>query len=199
MDRASVSGYGGGMSTELRADAARNRARVLDAARRRLAEGDVALPMNALAAEAGVGVGTAYRHFGDRATLLAALASDRLQALATELEVAAQADDALASLGDALRAVLRAQVEDRAVAEVLRGGPGSDVDVARLLADVETSAQTLLTRVQDEGACAGLRADDVRRLLCGVEHAARLGDDPARDAERYVDALVTGLVSPRRT
>ncbi|MFI9611718.1 TetR/AcrR family transcriptional regulator [Streptomyces sp. NPDC052023] len=58
----------------LRADAARNRARLLEAAGRLVAEhGAAALTMEAVAAAASVGKGTVFRRFGDRAGLLAAL------------------------------------------------------------------------------------------------------------------------------
>jgi AcrR family transcriptional regulator len=57
-----------------RADAARNRRRILDAAARVVAErGPAGLAMDEVAAAAGVGVGTVYRRFGDRAGLAQAL------------------------------------------------------------------------------------------------------------------------------
>jgi len=60
-----------------RADAARNRARILDAAERLFAERGVgAVTMDEIAAEAGVGKGTLFRRFGDRAGLALALLED---------------------------------------------------------------------------------------------------------------------------
>lgn len=59
---------------EERADAARNRARVLEAAARLFAEGGTgALSVDAVAREAGVGKGTVFRRFGDKSGLVAAL------------------------------------------------------------------------------------------------------------------------------
>ncbi|MFC3500710.1 TetR/AcrR family transcriptional regulator [Micromonospora krabiensis] len=61
-----------------RADAARNRRRILDAAGRLLADqGPEAVTMNAVAQIAGIGVGTVYRRFGDVSQLLLALLDDR--------------------------------------------------------------------------------------------------------------------------
>jgi AcrR family transcriptional regulator len=61
-----------------RADAARNREALLDAARRLLREaGPEALTMDAVACAAGVGKGTLFRRFGDRASLFHALIDDR--------------------------------------------------------------------------------------------------------------------------
>ena len=63
-----------------RADAARNRRAVLAAAKTILVDGGVdALCMDRVAAEAGVGVGTVYRRFGDRAGLAFALLDDEEQ------------------------------------------------------------------------------------------------------------------------
>jgi len=60
-----------------RADATRNRARLLDTARRLIAEGGAdALSMDCLAAAAGLGKGTIFRRFGSRAGLFAALLDD---------------------------------------------------------------------------------------------------------------------------
>ncbi|NKE63745.1 TetR family transcriptional regulator [Lentzea sp. PSKA42] len=63
-----------GEETHLRADAVRNRARLLEAAARLAAErGAAAITMETVAAEAGVGKGTVSRRFGDRNGLLQAL------------------------------------------------------------------------------------------------------------------------------
>lgn len=181
------------MVTELRRDAARNRELLLEAARRRLDTGDVDLRMNALAADAGVGVGTAYRHFPDRQTLLAALAAPGLAALAARVHDAADTDDAVAGIGDVMRHVMLAQLDDRAVAATLRDGPGGDAEAATALADMTADVQRLLDRAHARSDLAGVRPDDLRRLLCGLDHAARLGPDPARDAAAYVDLVLTGL------
>ena len=63
-----------------RADATRIRKRVLEAARARVASGDLRLFLNELARDIGVGVGTVYRHFGSRPALGEALASGCRQA-----------------------------------------------------------------------------------------------------------------------
>ncbi len=62
----------------MRADAARNRQRILDAARDLYTARGVDEPMDQVARAAGVGVGTVYRHFPDRAALVRAVVADRL-------------------------------------------------------------------------------------------------------------------------
>jgi AcrR family transcriptional regulator len=67
---------------DLRADAARNRDKVLAVARRQLADGDDSLAMNTLAKLAGVGVGTIYRHFPQRSDLIKAVFQREVDACA---------------------------------------------------------------------------------------------------------------------
>jgi AcrR family transcriptional regulator len=70
-----------GSQASERADAARNRQKILDAARRLVeAHGIESVSMDMVAAEAGVGKGTIFRRFGDRATLALALVDEHEQA-----------------------------------------------------------------------------------------------------------------------
>jgi len=69
-----------------RADAARNRRRVLEAAQRLFdRDGVDCTSMDAIATEAGVGKGTLFRRFGDRASLIAAVLTDRESNFQNEL------------------------------------------------------------------------------------------------------------------
>lgn len=63
----------------MRADAARNRQKILDAARAVYVSRGFDEPMESVARAAGVGVGTLYRHFPDRAALIRAVVADRLE------------------------------------------------------------------------------------------------------------------------
>ena len=86
------------LSVSLRADSARVRAQMVAAARARIADGDLELPMNAIAKDAGVGVGTMYRHFANRQALLETVAADNYAALIEEARTAAENPD-VADLG----------------------------------------------------------------------------------------------------
>src|SRR5215472_3500974 len=68
----------------LRADAQRNRARVLQAARRAFAAEGVSVPLDEIARRAGVGAGTVYRHFPSKEALFEAVVHDRLRQLTEE-------------------------------------------------------------------------------------------------------------------
>src|SRR3954462_4559234 len=82
----------------LRADARRNRERVLRAASEAFAESGLGVPLDAIAARAGVGPGTVYRHFPTKEALFQSVVTARLEDLVAEAQGLADADDAGAAL-----------------------------------------------------------------------------------------------------
>jgi AcrR family transcriptional regulator len=79
---ASPAASSGGRTRPLRADALRNRARVLEAAHAAFAADGLAVPLDEIARRAGVGAGTVYRHFATKEALFEAVIADHLEALA---------------------------------------------------------------------------------------------------------------------
>ena len=77
----------------LRADARRNRQRVLDAATAAFATEGVAVPVDEIARRAGVGAGTVYRHFPTKEALVEAIVLSRVEWLIGEARVLAGTDD----------------------------------------------------------------------------------------------------------
>lgn len=145
-----------GQAPPERADAARNRRRILDAAARIVAEkGPDALTMNAVAHASGIGVGTVYRRFGDVAQLLFALLDDRERRFQEAFLAGPPPLGPGAPAGERLRAFLHALV-DRTVeqhalllaAEVAdpcaryKSGPyqAMQVHVATLIAELRPDA-----------------------------------------------------------
>ena len=98
-----------------RADAARNRRLVLDAARQLFAENPSCVTMEAVAAAAGVGKGTVFRRFGDRASLARAVISE------VEAELQEQMIRGAAPLGPGAPARERLIAFGRAYLEFLEG------------------------------------------------------------------------------
>lgn len=78
---------------ELRADAKRNRARVLEVAQRVFATEGVSVRMEEIAHRAGVGVGTIYRHFPTKETLLQAILIEHIERVAAHAESLKNAED----------------------------------------------------------------------------------------------------------
>jgi AcrR family transcriptional regulator len=170
---------------------------MLAAARERIRDGDLDLPMNAIAKAAGVGVGTAYRHFPTRQALLEALAADGLAALLAGAEAGAAGADPAAAFAALLRDGLRLLNGDPALAAVLSSAePACLLTTADLTGRLGGAVQTILARARAEGAIRpDVTADDVRRLICGLQHAVAAGGD-AQATERYLDILLAGLRAP---
>lgn len=181
-------------SEDLRADAARNRTRVLEVAREQLAAGDATLPMNTIARLAGVGVGTVYRHFPSREALLESAAMDSLERLLAEARAAADDDDPGAGLERLLRYALRRQLDDVGLATVLRSSESACAATSRLRAELLGAVDRLLGRAREAGAIRPeIRADDIRRLGCGVVYAVRLGSGGRGEIDLYISVMLDGI------
>lgn len=156
----------------LRADAERNRRRVLDAARVVFAEHGLSVGVDAVARAAGVGVGTLYRRFPTKQELLAAVMEDGVCALADEVERIEVAEDPWEAFAGSLRAFAETIARDRGFYEVIHGTaefiPMARADKGRLMETVER----ILTRAQQAGVVReDIVADDLAALS---QVAARL-------------------------
>ncbi|WNG52050.1 TetR/AcrR family transcriptional regulator [Archangium minus] len=179
----------------LRADAARNRERVLAVARELLARGDSSLQMNQIAREAGVGVGTVYRHFPARQDLLEALVNEHLEALLDKAHAAEASEEPWSSLRRFLRAALDLQLADIGLAEILNAPRDAHARTSQLKAELFATSGRLLARAQRAGVVRPeVGAEDIQRLMCGIEHAVRIGGGERRVvSERYLTILLDGL------
>jgi AcrR family transcriptional regulator len=179
----------------LRADAARNRDRVLRTAREAIADGDLSLPLNDIARRAGVGVGTVYRHFPTPRALLESAVEDALRGLLTEAEQADEEPDPWTGVERLLRALIDLQLSDAGAGEVLASTEDSQPWVTQLKHDLDHLAERMLARVRKAGQIhASVKSEDVRLLLCGVGYAAGRGTgDPRTRAHRYLRVVLDGL------
>ncbi|WP_448609407.1 TetR/AcrR family transcriptional regulator [Geodermatophilus sp. URMC 60] len=151
MDAAGPTGAGG----PLRQDAARNRARILAAARRLFAETGRPVTHNEVAHAADVGVGTVYRRFPRREDLLQALFEDQVGEVVGLAEAALAEPDPAAALRGLLERVVELQAADRGLQEYMLGPSGR----SRAGAATERIAPVvaeLLSRAQERGQ---VRAD----------------------------------------
>src|SRR5438477_6854756 len=103
----------------LRADARRNRERVLEAARRCMAREGLDAQIEEIARTAGVGIGTVYRHFPTKEHLVEALALARFERLAELAREALESDEPWAGFEQFIRTAAMIQSEDRSLSEVL--------------------------------------------------------------------------------
>src|ERR687889_852635 len=96
----------------LRADAERNRARILAAASEVFAERGLDVSLDDIAAHAGVGVGTVYRRFPDKDALIDALFEDKIADVERVAREALEIEDPWEGFETFMRAVCRLQAED---------------------------------------------------------------------------------------
>ena len=147
----------------LRADAARNRARLLAAARVVFAERGLDATMDEVARRAGVGVGTAYRRFRNRDDLIAALFEERLDDFMTILDEALADPEPWRALRVFVERSMEMQAEDRGFRDLMLQSPEGPERMQRFRADIRPLVSELLRRAQVAGE---LRADvDGRDVL----------------------------------
>ena len=173
----------------LRADAARNREKVLRAAREAFAESGYGVPLDEIAARAGVGPGTVYRHFPAKEALFEAVVAARLADLLGDArERAGAADPGAAFFGFLGRLAQEAAAK--------RDLPDAIAVAGSLRADMVAALEDLLIRAQRAGAVrAGVRACDLVALLKGMfASLADSGDEARRDLVFAV--LADGLRPP---
>ncbi|MFL1381938.1 TetR/AcrR family transcriptional regulator, partial [Nocardiopsis protaetiae] len=178
----------------LRADARRNRERLIAAARARLARGRGPLSLEGVARDAGVGIGTLYRHFPTRDALVGALYAAELD------ELAASAAALLRELPPerALRAwVLRyarfAAVK-RGMADTLRAAMAAGtIESSATWARISAAVGPLLEAGAREGSLrADVDADDVTAMLLGVSLATAREEGVERTG-RLLDLVLDAL------
>ncbi|WP_437076860.1 TetR/AcrR family transcriptional regulator [Streptomyces sp. enrichment culture] len=141
----------------MRADARRNRERVLAAARAVFAEHGIDAPMATVARRAGLGVATLYRHFPDRDALVRGAFAQQMETCVRALTEALDAPDPWQGFQQLVETVCALQREERGFpAAFLAAFPESTSEHARSRQRAERDFTTLVRRAQASGA---LRAD----------------------------------------
>src|SRR5919198_3513697 len=174
-----------------RADAERNRARILAAASDLFAERGLDASMPELAERAGVGVGTLYREFPDKDHLLGAVIAERLRWLASQIETAAESDDPWAAFTDVVWKGAALHVKDRAFHQCMRAAIDLP-EVREARGRTLDAFQRLIDRAQSAGVMrSDVVAEDVPRLLAGVGLSRAKG--PGAAWERHLAVVIDGL------
>src|SRR5262245_23519028 len=191
--RADVSA-GAGSGRPLRADARRNRARVLEVAVAAFATEGLSVPVHEIARRAGVGTGTVSRHFPTKQALVEAIIVSRIQQFVDQARALAAEKDP----GDAFLAFFAYLVEqgaaNRGLADALAGA-GFDIEAAA--SDAEHDLMAALGELLGGAQRAGVvRADidtaDVKALIEGCLARERPAADP-RALDRMIAIARQGL------
>ncbi|QWF85038.1 TetR/AcrR family transcriptional regulator [Amycolatopsis sp. CA-230715] len=183
----------------LRADARRNRERVLSAAAEVFSEHGTGASTEQVAKAAGVGVGTVFRHFPTKEALLESVLRQLVREFADEAASLADAENPGAAFYELLRRWITMAAKKNAYSDALAaaGAPAPRPELKTGLG-VRGGLRTLLERAQSAGA---VRADiGLGELLPVIVGASRAVDQVPEGAlrERVVEVLLDGLRPGRR-
>ena len=178
----------------LRADARRNRERILQSARAAFAESGADAQIDDVARHAGVGVGTVYRHFPTKQALLTELVRQTFRLFTGWAREALEAGgEPFALIEGLLRRIAQTAAGDAGVQYALASTAGQ--------AGTEAPAEQdeLIAVIAELIECArragtirpGIEATDIAMLICGVVSA--MGPRPGFDWRRHLDLVIDTL------
>jgi AcrR family transcriptional regulator len=176
----------------LRADARRNREKVLDAARAAFAAHGREAQMDDVARRAEVGVGTVYRHFPTKEALIVALAEDTFARIAERSRPLLEREDAWGAFVEMMWDAGVSLATDRALAEAMSVQLSPKPCPGQL--ELGEIATELIRRAQADGQMRpDVIMDDIPMLMCGVG-SATARPHPCPDAwRRHLAIVIDGL------
>jgi AcrR family transcriptional regulator len=179
---------------QLRADARRNRERILEAAKEVFGEDGADAQMDDVARRAGVGVGTVYRHFPNKDVLIGELVTEKFTGFTEAAREALKEEDAWEGFGQLLHGTAEHMAENVALQDVLRttGKAFEYAEPARL--ELNAVMDKLIKRAQRQGAMRkDFKAEELGMLMSGL-CASMSGPLPEqRNWERHLEILLDGL------
>ena len=188
------------LSRKTRADAARNRALLLDTAKAAFAAKGSNASLDEIARTAGVGAGTLYRHFPTRDALIEAVYLNETQQLAAAAEQLAASHPPVGALREWMRLFIDYIATKRVMAEALSSLVGGTSALYATSTALVTAALGMLV---DRAVASGeirLELDplDLLRAVAGVANTGA-GPNPEQNAKQLVDILIAGLRAPTQT
>ena len=181
----------------LRADARRNREKVLAAARAVFSEQGRDAQMDDVARAAGVGVGTVYRHFPTKEALIEALMVSAFEAIAEAAEAALEIEDPWEAFTSVLWRGAETMAGDRALSEVFASIPGATEAVMPTVAGLTDTVTELIRRAQAAGALReDLIVDDVPMVMCGIGSATKKEHRCPDAWRRHLSIVLDGMRAP---
>lgn len=180
----------------MRADARRNRDRILAAAEAAIARDGADASLEEIARRAGVGSATLHRHFPSRRALLEAVFHGRVEALCARAHGLAGNSEPGPALVAWLRAVGAYVADTRGLAASLLDG-ARDGDPPRgdtCYAMIADAGGRLLRRAREAGAVSpGVSIDDLLALVNAISLAAEQGPNGAAEADRLLALALDGI------
>jgi AcrR family transcriptional regulator len=188
------------MATTMRADALRNRQRILDAAREAFTELGEHAQMEDIARRAGVGVGTLYRHFKTKDVLVGELLRLKLSEFAARVRRKIEEEsDPWAAFEGGLRDQVAVMAEDAAHQNMpFAATPDATLIAAPAIADLRDAWTVVIDRAKDAGVLRqDFEVDDIRTMMCGLGSmmAADARGALSYDWGRQLDLFLDGVRS----
>jgi AcrR family transcriptional regulator len=173
----------------VRADAARNRARILAAAQEVFAEHGPSASTEEVAARAGVAIGTVFRHFPTKQALLQAIMKDLLHSLTEQASALAATGDPATALFTFFGQLVERAAGTKTVVDLLAQN-GTGLDIGDSIGSLRDQVAALLAEGQRAGAIRPeVRLDEVLALLASTcQGAVTAGWTP--DLQRRTLAVV---------
>lgn len=183
-----------------RADAARNRERILEVANEAFREGGLEVSVAEIARRAGVGSGTLFRNFPTKNDLIHAIVEMHMNQWLDEIQRWLAGDD----IGPAFAAFFERAVLfnylDRGMLEAVKGGMlNDDPELMLCKGEAIDTTNKLISRAQDAGVLRkDLNADDIYALSAGVAESAHAAvregrAEPDGAYKRYMEIVLAGL------
>jgi len=181
----------------MRADAQRNRDRILVAAKAVFAEQGTEAPMEEVGRIADVGVGTLYRHFPTKRALLGELLAERFRLFHSEAARALESEeDPWEAFAGTLWRNAESAALDVGLQDALFRGEGSWEPVAEPLAALSEAMAEIIRRGQEAGVIReDLTVSDIPMMMCGVSSimANTHPDGTPMDWRRHLELLLDGV------
>ena len=178
----------------LRADARRNREKVLEAARAVFSEQGRDAQMDDVARRAGVGVGTVYRHFPTKEALIEALMVSAFETIAASAEAALEVEDPWEAFTSVLWQGAETMAADRALSEVFASIPGAMESAMPTVEGLTETMAVLIARAQAAGVLReDMIVDDIPMLMCGIGAATKKEHRCAAAWRRHLAIVLDGL------
>ncbi|MGO9457152.1 MAG: TetR/AcrR family transcriptional regulator [Acidimicrobiales bacterium] len=179
----------------LRADAVKNRLRILEAAEEVFAAEGVTAPVDAVAERAGVGVGTLYRNFPTKEALFEAIVVMRIDELSQAIESVADAEDPGGAFFDFLRLLAgRAALKRDLFTALATAGIDIKSQCAETYERMRQAIERLLERAQRAGAVReDIDGTEAIGLVVGTCLAAEQSPGFAGSPERMLEVVFDGM------
>ena len=186
------------MATTMRADALRNRQRILDAARDAFTELGEQAQMDDIARRAGLGVGTLYRHFTTKDVLVGELLRLKLAEFAARVRRKSEEEsDPWAAFEGGLREQASVMAGDAAHQGMpFAATPNAALIAAPAIADLRNAWAVVIARAKEAGVLRqDLEVDDIRTMMCGLGSmmAADARGVMSFDWQRQLDLFLDGI------